>query len=285
MENKQSLKSNARSYYEEIAQAFDKIAPSYDRAYSSKSNPLMGWLRQESLSLIQETFTPGNNLLEIGCGTGEEALFLADAGYHILATDISPLMIAKTRKKVQNAAMQKQITALTLSANLLHTLTPSESFDGAYSSFGALNCEISLQRVAYGLKKVLRPKAPFICSVMARWCPFEIFWFLFHFQPRKAVRRLQSPWKPANLRVGNRTTTTVPVRYYSAKEIHSPFLKFFNIERTLSLPLLLPPPYLANLFIRFQRIFKKIEYIERKMREQWPWRNMGDHIAIVLRRK
>ena len=63
--------------YSAISEAFDTIASGYDDTFGPKANQVMGWMRDENLSLLQATFVPGFHLLEIGCGTGDEAIALA----------------------------------------------------------------------------------------------------------------------------------------------------------------------------------------------------------------
>ena len=154
----------------------------------------MVWLRQENLALLQGTFPPGSRLLEIGCGTGDEALHLARAGCRVLATDISPGMAAQTQAKARAAGLADQVNALALPAGGLDALHPALPFDGAYASFGGLNCEPHLAHVAAALADLLRPGAAFVCSVMGRWCLFELAWFALHGRPRTAVRRLRRGW-------------------------------------------------------------------------------------------
>ena len=82
--------------HSDLAQAFDVIAPGYDAAYGPQANRVMAWMRAENLALLEATFAVGAHLLEIGCGTGEEAIHLAGHGRTVLATDISPARVAIT---------------------------------------------------------------------------------------------------------------------------------------------------------------------------------------------
>lgn len=62
--------------------------------------------------------TPGR-ALEIGCGTGTNALWLADRGFVVLGIDISPLAIAKAQEKAEAADARVEFRVLDfLSAEL-----------------------------------------------------------------------------------------------------------------------------------------------------------------------
>jgi ubiquinone/menaquinone biosynthesis C-methylase UbiE len=121
-------------------------------------NEVMSWLRLESLALLRETFPPGSRLLEIGCGTGEEAVALARDDRTVLATDISPKMAAQAYAKALSAGLTDRISALALPAGRIKALRISVPFDGAYASFGVLNCEADLPGLASGLARLLRPE-------------------------------------------------------------------------------------------------------------------------------
>jgi SAM-dependent methyltransferase len=266
------------------SQAFDAVAADYDAVYGAEGNAVMTWMRQESLALLEAAFPPGSRLLEVGCGTGDEALYLARRGHAILATDISPAMAAETRAKARAVGLAAQVTALAVPAGGLAALRPPQPFDGAYASFGALNCEPDLGAVAANLARLLRPSGRFVCSVMARWCPFEVAWFLLHARPRAAVRRLRRGWQSMPVAGAAGNQITVAARYLSAGDVARVFRPAFTLERVVSLPLLLPPPYLDDVFRRHRRLFHSLERWERRLRERWPWRTMGDHVALVLRR-
>jgi ubiquinone/menaquinone biosynthesis C-methylase UbiE len=81
-------------YYADVATAFDRAAGNYARDYAA--NPVMAWLGNDTFDRLCRLFPPGSRLLEIGCGTGEMALRLAEAGRTVVATDIAPGMIART---------------------------------------------------------------------------------------------------------------------------------------------------------------------------------------------
>jgi SAM-dependent methyltransferase len=233
---------------------------------------------------LEETFPAGSRLLEVGCGTGDEALHLARRGHTVCATDISPAMAARTQAKARAAGLGDQVTALALPAGNLAALRPPVPFDGAYASFGALNCEPDLEGMAAALAYLLRPGGCLVCSVMARACPFEMAWFLLHAQPRAAVRRLRRGWQSMPVAGEGGKQVSVAARYLSAGEMARVFRPTFAVERVMSLPLLLPPPYLDHLFRRHRHLFTRLEGWERRLRGRWPWRTMGDHVALVLRR-
>ncbi|MEW5961746.1 MAG: methyltransferase domain-containing protein, partial [Chloroflexota bacterium] len=246
--------------YGHLVAAFNRLAPRYDAGDGPGGNEIMRWMRRENLALLQAAFPPGSRLLEIGCGSGEEALHLARAGYTIVATDLSPAMAAQTAARARAGGLAERVTALVVPAAHLAALHPPAPFDGAYASFGSLNCEPDLPCLAAALAGLLRPGAAFVCSVMGRWCPFELLWFLLHGQPRPAFRRLRPGWQLAPLVEG----VTVPVRYFSAQDIAAVFAPTFTLERTLALPLLLPPPYLAGLYRRYQALFAYLEKWEKR---------------------
>ena len=180
-------------YYQEVAQAFDRAAAEYDELY--RANRIMDWMRGESLTALQAAFPPGSRLLEIGCGTGDEALALSRLGYRVVATDISAAMIEAAQAKASDMppGQAVRVTWRTLPAGRLAELSEefgTDAFDGAYSSFGSLNCEPDLGPVAASLANLLRPGARLVCSVMNRWCFWEIGWYMLHLRPRQALRRL-----------------------------------------------------------------------------------------------
>lgn len=271
--------------YRSIADSFDLIASDYDAYYGWDGNALMSWLREKNLTLLKATFPPGCQLLEIGCGTGDEALSLAQVGYKVLATDISPLMAAHTRSKAQAAGLKSQVTAVAIPGGLLDSLQPERLFEGSFASFGALNCEPDLDRFEAALAGMLHPGAAFICSVMGRWPLIEIAWNLIHARPQQAFRRHRRGWGSAAIQGGVNLRAIVEVQYFTVAEIKRVFSSHFQLERVRALPLLLPPPYLDSSYKKYRPFFDRLIRFENLLSDRWPWYGLGDHISLVFRRK
>lgn len=273
----------SQPYYKQVAQAFDLAAQNYDELY--QGNRIMAWMRLESLATLQEAFPSGSRLLEIGCGTGEEALALVRLNYSIVATDISPSMIEACRRKA-DAQGVSNIEWRVVPAGQANTLLAeygADAFDGAYASFGALNCEPQLEPVAATLAGLLRPGARLVCSVMGRWCAWEILWGLVHFRRREAFRRLGQGWIAAGL-ASPGGTLSIPVRYYTPGAFGRAFKPQFEVRLARGLPVLLPPPYLDHLLKRRPALFTRLAAMERRVRDRFPFFLLGDHFLLVLER-
>lgn len=271
--------------YQAIASAFDRVASGYDAHYGPQNNQLMSWMRQESLALLMGTFPAKSRLLEIGCGTGDEAVHLAQAGHKVLATDISPMMAMQTAYKARTAGLQNRIECLVIPGGHLEALKPAAAYDGAYASFGSLNCEPGLDHLVSALAGLLRPGAAFVSSVMARWCPVEMVWHLSRGRLRQATHRLRSGWLPASLQGPDDSAVSLVVKYYSLGELEHAFSEAFEVESVRALPLLLPPPHFDSVYRKYRTVFEILVPWELHLRDRWPWHGFGDHFMIVFRRR
>src|ERR1043166_6681556 len=81
------------------AAAFDIMAADYDTAFSRS---LTGDCQRSQVYEWLSDFIKDKkelNILEINCGTGDDALWLASLGHSVIATDISAAMIAEAKDK------------------------------------------------------------------------------------------------------------------------------------------------------------------------------------------
>lgn len=98
-------------------------------------------------------------LLEIGAGTGQDSAFFAEHGLQVVATDLSPEMVARCREKGLDARVM----------DFLHLDFPAGSFDAVY----ALNCLLhvpnaDLPTVLEVIASLLRPGGLFFLGVHGR---------------------------------------------------------------------------------------------------------------------
>lgn len=267
--------------YDQIREAFDRVASDYDRM---EANPVHAYLRQVSVSHLLSVFRRGHRVLEIGCGTGAEAIRLAEAGVEVVATDISPRMLLRLAEKLERARLEGHVVPLSLAAGQVERLTglyEREAFDGAFSSFGALNCEPDLRAFPARLAALLRPGAPFLLSVLNRLCLFDLLSAALG-RPRRLLRRLGRG--PVELPVWEDQRTHVPVRYLSRRAIARLFRPHFRVERVVGLSVLCPPFDRARLIEGMPRLAAVLRTLEARLGGRFPLNLLGDQILIQLRR-
>ena len=144
---------------------------------------------------LAKAFRPGDRALEIGCGTGVDACFLAERGVRVVACDISSQMIAVATRRVQENGLQKLVQPLVLRAEDIGTFATEELFDGAFSNFGALNCVEDLRRLARDLAKLLKPGATVLLCWMGSLLPVGNALVSCARQNRQGVPASASGWR------------------------------------------------------------------------------------------
>jgi SAM-dependent methyltransferase len=270
------------------AQAFSRYAPDYDR--EQQANLLARWTRARSKHILARSFRPGDRVLEIGCGTGEEALYLASRGVNVMATDAASGMVEVVRAKL--AALDagdpraSRVGTQVLAARDIGQLVDEfgrASFAGAYSSFGPLNCEADLRPVASALAELVRPGGKVVISLLNRFCAWETVWHLAKLQPRTAFRRWGGHAQ-ATVR-GAWGDQRIPVYYLTPGTIEGLFLPHFATIRRTALTWALPPPYLEGVVKYRLRLLRLLANIEVSFASRWPFNAIGDHVVLEMVRR
>ncbi len=75
-----------------MAEAYDRAAADYDRQVLGDD-----WMRNVLWERYARLFRPGQVVLDVGCGTGIDALFLAQRGIRVVGIDASVAMVAQAR--------------------------------------------------------------------------------------------------------------------------------------------------------------------------------------------
>lgn len=259
-------------------EAFDSVAADYDGPRGN--NSLVQDMRREMWRWLDASFPRAGHLLELGCGTGLDAIRMAERGHRVTATDWSPLMIRRTRARAERALVSEKVQALALGAHELERLEGRALYDGAYSNLGALNCLPDLRGVARECARLLKPGGRVVFSVIGRWCPWEIGYYARH-----------GDWSRIRVRFARRM---VPVRmnghtvwtsYWTPRELYRCFAAEFARTHYRGLCVLVPPPYLAWMKERHPRGYESLWRWDRRICG-WPLiRGLGDHFLIVLSRR
>jgi SAM-dependent methyltransferase len=250
------------------AQAFDACAPEFDRRFAPWAS--VQAQRRAVRRALTQAFPRDSRLIEIGGGTGEDALWLTQQGRSVLLTDASPAMIeaasAKCRDEVETA-----VVAADDLGKLAERLTGESQFDGAYSVFAALNCVSDLSEFGRGLARLLRPGAPLMLVVFGTCCPGEIIVELARGRPGNAFRRFNRGDVPA--RLGTKRFT---VRYHRGRDLQRMLAPYFRLERREGIGIFVPPSAAEPWISRHPRLLRTLEALDR--RAQRSLVSLADHI-------
>lgn len=264
-------------YYQWLQSEFDNVAEDYDHHITG--NRMNRLLRHRSLAWLEPRLAGARRLLEIGCGSGMETLPLLRAGHEIVAVDISEQMLATVRSKAERAGLAGRLETRHLRARDLAQLLPDlggNSLDGAYSTYGALNCEPDLAPIPDALRRLLRPRAPFVAGIYNRWCLFEIAGYGASLQTARAFGRRQNPVPVGSSRF------CVDVYAHSVADFRRLFSTGFSVERVEGVPFLLPPSDLVGYAEKFSRHFDRLAGWDARFGARWPFNHLGDHFLMTF---
>ncbi len=264
--------------YGRVAHGFDAVAAQYEELV--EANPLHHSMRRLSLRWLEEAFSPEMRVLEVGCGMGTEAIHLAQRGVKIVATDVSEAMIEGTRSKVKIEGLQDRVDVRRCAAGELSSALSGERFDGAYASFGPLNCEPNLEAALEGIASRLKPRAPFLASLVSRPCAFELAYGASVLSFRKAFRRMSEV-----VEIDLYGTGSIAVKAYSEGEVRAALAPRFELNRLEGLLVTLPPPYAIRAWKRLNPLHAPAEWLDGRLRHLWPFRGLGDHLHIWATRR
>ena len=94
----------------------------FDEAYVETPPWDIGRPQPDVRSLFEER-SFGESVIDIGCGTGENALFLATQGYSVLGIDSSPRAIEQAQTKARNRNVEQRVRFAVRNALALDELT------------------------------------------------------------------------------------------------------------------------------------------------------------------
>ena len=273
--------------------AFDRIAPRYDQLWT---NSPVGRLQRDAVwRHVDSLFRRGDAVLDLGCGTGEDALHLMQSGVRVTAIDSSPEMV--------RLASERGVDARTLAIEEIDRLAgtgparPSmyernsqipagpgsvvpasyledSCFDGAIGNFGALNCVQNLEQAGAALARRVRPRGRLVLCTMGCFCLWETAHYALRLQFGKAFRRLRRDGVPSRL--------GVRVFYPSVRRLVAAFRPGFELVDWAGVGFCVPPSYVSGLS---GKTLAKLGAVDRRV-AHWPvLRGLSDHRLLIFVRK
>ena len=253
--------------------AFDVLAPNYDADFSH--TPIASYLRGITYQRLAPLLKHGNHILELGCGTGEDALIMANHGAIVTATDASPRMLDVTRQKTHG----KSVTAASLDLNNLPDEQFTTKFDGVFSNFGALNCVEKRPQLAQWLSSRLKPNGWLALVVMPPYCLWEMLWHGVHGDFKTARRRqITSHFQPSE------NATTLKISCPSPRTLASEFAPYFSVEQILPLGMFLPHSAAYKVVEKRPSLLHLLQSLDQYTQSMSLLSMFADHYWIVLRR-
>lgn len=258
---------------------FDAIAPRYDETFTATK---VGQAQRGSVwRQVERVFHAGNRVLEIGCGTGVDACFLANHGIKVVACDISPAMIRVATRRAEAEGKLGLVEPRLLAAEDISTLRNGDRFDGAFSNFGALNCVEDMRQFARDLAILLKPGGTALLCFMGPSCLWEVAWYLARGNSGKAFRRFHRGGVVARLAEG----ATIHVHYPSVHSLVRTFAPEFHLISITGIGVSVPPSYLEILANRFPRLFAIGVQADSLLGQCPGIRVLADHVLLLFQRE
>ncbi len=287
-------------------QAFDPLAPTYD---SDFTNTVIGrYLRGRVQRRLARYFGAGDHVLELGCGTGEDALWLAGRGVSVLATDASAAMLDMTRDKaagnplVQVARLDlkelpeksSQFSVLSSQFQKLGTRNSELPFDGVFANFGPLNCLPDWQPLATWLAERMKPGGVAAFGIMSPLCLWEMLWHGAHGDLKTAFRRWRRAGAEFQLHLpsqgeGSRASEHTPLKltrifYPTIRRLTRDFAPYFRRMHVEPVGVFLPPSDVYGVIEKRPRLLKRLVSLEERFGQSSRLALLADHYWIEFER-
>ncbi|HEY5916396.1 MAG TPA: class I SAM-dependent methyltransferase [Chryseolinea sp.] len=264
-----------------MAAPFDHIA-TFD---SVLTRSVIGQLQRKQVWNYLERITPdldGLEILELNCGTGDDALLFSEKGFNIVATDVSEEMLKVTVQKANQFSMQNKISSHYLDLDSFDETLFDKKFDLIFCNFGVTNCinPDSLKKLLHKIPSLLSPGGRFVAIIMPKFCLWESLYMLLKFRFRRIFRRMTNKGVIVD-RQGNNFKTW----YYNPSRIKRWAGARFKVVTTRPVGFALPPSQLESNFTRRKGFLLRLNNLEKKFHRVSILSGMADQFIIDLQLK
>lgn len=258
--------------------AFSKQSTHFDELY--QHNTIIQYKRKRVRDHITRYLPANASILELNAGTGDDAIWLAQQGHNVHATDIATGMQEMLTQKVQLAGLAGKVTTELRSFTELAQLDCKGPFDYIFSNFAGLNCTGELDEVVASFSPLLKPNGIVTLVLLPKFCLWE-FMLLFKGKFNTATRRFFAK----NGRKAKIEGEYFSCWYYNPSFVIDQLKGEFEPLSVEGLCTFVPPSYIEGFPEKYPRLYSKLIKWEDRSNSRWPWKAIGDYYIITLRKK
>ena len=254
-------------------QSFDSYAKDYDADFNF--SPIGKMQRERVYHFLTPHLKPNLNVLEINCGTGEDAKHLSKLGHNVDASDISKEMIKVCKEKQIN-----NVNFDTCDARNLLTKYKANSYDLIFSNFGGLNCLSAkeLESFISDASILLKKKGLLACVVMGRKCRWENFFFRIKKDARLNRRKTLTGLKT---QINEAIFNTY---YYSPEEFAQLSETNFTLVKHKPVGYFVPPSFFNSFYKNKLWLLYLLNVFEKLFAQFSFQSDAADHYLIILQK-
>ena len=246
-----------------VLKHYENLSSDYDQRFD---NPRINYMRSVEKIVLLDSLKMGL-VLDIGCGTGEQAVFLAEKGYRVLGVDISREMIKIAKDRIKNTNFRDNLSFVIASAEFLPFR--DKSFNGIISIFGIFNHIPNVDTAFQETSRVLQTGGQGIFTVVNRW---NLTWWV------NAFIKCKGSWIISSLRSKEYVVNGLWTYYFTRREIMKRLGDTGLKVRTGSLLLLLYPFNQKKLLLH-EKMFIRFE---DAVRWYYPFNSLGYYHLVVV---
>lgn len=259
-------------------EAFNKQSPLFDHLYTP--NLIIQYKRKRVREHVAQYIPANSSILELNAGTGEDAIYFAQQGHTVHATDIADKMQEVLRQKVARQQLTASVSTELCSFTELDQLQNKGPYDLIFSNFAGLNCTGELDKVLQSFAPLLKPGGVVTLVVMPVFCLWE------------TLLALRGNFKTAFRRFRSKNGVQAHIEgvyftcwYYKPSYIINCLNTSFDVLSVEGLCSLVPPSYLENFPLKQPRLYRWLTALENRFKRSYPWKYMGDYFIISLKKK
>lgn len=263
---------------DKTAAAFSKQSVIFDALYSN--NTIIQYKRKRVRDHVLQYINPGSSVLELNSGTGEDAIWFAEQGHTVHATDIATGMQQQLQQKAAAQQLENKITTELISFTALDKLQQPKQYDYIFSNFAGLNCTGELQKVLKSFDALLKPGGMVTMVILPKFCLWELL-LLFKGQFKTAFRR----WFSSKGVTAHLEGEYFTCWYYNPGFIVNTLKSAFIVKKIEGLCTIVPPSYIENFAEKHPHAYAFLTAKEDRLKAAWPWKYIGDYYIISLKKK